>query len=156
MPEANGWVAVVFSSFRLPAPLCLQILVQMARNPRHACYFSLVLTTQPSRAQAVPSFLMERGEELCVRFFNAFFPITHWEFLSRKASVQPVSSPWNPTFPPGWEPACKDIINGWGKAYLSFTAGLWVARATSYYLHPVVLGTSSGGRELNVRNTLCL
>lgn len=156
MPEADGWVAVVFSSFRLPAPLCLQILVQMARNPRHTCYFSLVLTIQTSRAEALLSFLMGRGEKLCVRFLNAFFPNTHWEFLSRKASVQPVSSSWNPTFPPGGEPACKDIINGWGETCLSFTAGLWVARATSHCLHPVMLGTSLGGRELGVRNTLCL
>ena len=46
---------------------------------------------------------------LC-KIFNTVFP-THWEFLSKKASVQPVSSPWNPPFPRGGEPACKGIAN---------------------------------------------
>jgi len=136
MPEANWWVAVVFSSFRLPTPSCLQVSVQMKRSRTPDMPVSFLwcwlLKFGVDYSRGCSQLPHGEGIRTLCKIFSAFFP-THWEFLSKKAWLPPVSSPWNPPFPPGGEPASRDAVNADcpGPSALAFSADRWVARDAS-------------------------
>lgn len=140
MPEANWLVAIVFSSFRLPTPLCLQVSIQIkwSGTPNMPVTF---LWCWLRNSKGWDCSLLPHGEgmrTLC-KIFNTFFFHSLGISVQKSLSVsciQPLKSLFSPRRRACLQSHYKCSLSmlyrkRTGQSGLSFNTDFWVARDTS-------------------------